>query len=180
METDQFYEEQKFNQKWIKILIYFILIILAALSFILIYTGKLNWILGMLPSLFGIILFIFFISAKLKTIICDHEIIYQFIPFQFTARKIKKEMINSIKVINYDPLSEYGGWGIRFNGNEWAYTTSGNFGIKIKLNTGKQLIIGTSRPKEVTMFLEKYWLTIFQPSNFYIEKKWTPEDKKNC
>jgi hypothetical protein len=59
-----------------------------------------------------------------------------------------------LEVKSYNPLSEYGGWGIRFGKNGMAYTVKGDKGIDISLDPETHLLIGTSKPDEVGVFLK--------------------------
>jgi hypothetical protein len=57
--------------------------------------------------------------------------------------------------ITYEPIAEYGGWGIRFGNKGMAYDVRGNKGIYITLTSGKHILIGTSKPNETEQFLKK-------------------------
>ncbi len=64
--------------------------------------------------------FIFFF--KLTTRIDEKGIHYQFFPFHFKLKKIAWSEITSATVRTYDPIGEYGGWGLK----------GGSFGTKQK------------------------------------------------
>ena len=57
-------------------------------------------------------------------------------------------------------MEDYGGWGIRFSGKGKAYIAKGKHGLYIQLFTGKNLLIGTSKPEELQRFLKKYYTTL--------------------
>jgi hypothetical protein len=97
-----------------------------------------------------------FRSLKLQVTLGEDAISYRFFPVQWKYRNINTSNIETMKVIDYDPLSDYGGWGIRFGKNGMAYTVKGNHGLYIRRTDKKPLLIGTSRPKEMESFLQKH------------------------
>jgi hypothetical protein len=56
--------------------------------------------------------------------------------------------IDKYEKIEYRPILEYGGWGIRIGIHGKAYNVSGNRGIRLVFSTGKRLLIGTQRPDD--------------------------------
>lgn len=92
---------------------------------------------------------------KLYFEIDSDGIAFRFYPFHFKKILIPKDKINQISVINYDPISQYGGWGIRWSKRGKAYTTNGNFGIQINFDDNKNVLIGTSKPREVYSALKQ-------------------------
>jgi hypothetical protein len=162
-------EKQKFNQPWIWIG----LIITALLMIILfgiginkqlihgqtfgnhpmsdtglIVTFILVWILFML-------IFLLIGLARLTTVIDRTGIRYQFFPFQLSFQKISWDAIDSYQVITYNPVHEYGGWGVRSKKNATAFNVSGDKGLQMKLKNGKTLLIGTQNATELVSFLER-------------------------
>ena len=69
--------------------------------------------------------------------------------------------MKNIEVVNYDPVSEYGGWGIRYGKNGWAYTVKGTRAIKINTSLNETILIGTSNPDKVSKFLKEHYSAIF-------------------
>jgi hypothetical protein len=62
-------------------------------------------------------------------------------------------MIEKYEVITYDPILDYGGWGIKYNRHGKAYNVSGNKGLQLYLKNGKRILIGTQKESELTNFL---------------------------
>lgn len=155
MITESFYlEKQKFNQKWIKVILYFLLIFTFFIS-ILIYTKETSTIIAFIPFWIFALLFILFKKMELILAINNENISYQFIPFHFKIRRINKNDIMHISLNNYNPISDFGGWGIRFGRKGKAYTVNGNFGVQIKTCGNKNILIGTMKPKEVFLVLKE-------------------------
>lgn len=55
----------------------------------------------------------------------------------------------------YDPLAEYGGWGIRGVGRNRAFNIQGNLGVQLVLRSGQKLLIGSDRPEELAYAIRK-------------------------
>jgi len=153
----EFKEEQKFNQWWL----WLILIPMGVLPLIGIYKQLiLGEKLGDNPMsdisllIFSIIMFSLiglFLIMKLKTSIDKNGINMHFFPF--IKKSVDWQQIKNVKVVNYGFV---GGWGIRL----WTkygtvYNMKGNKGLAIELLNGKNFLIGTQKPEELTAMLEK-------------------------
>ncbi len=154
MAGDTFYEEQKFTQKWVLFIVYSIWVLFLIVSLLILLEKKAGLFLAFLPFLIISAFVLFFKSIKLQTSITDEGIYYRFFPIQRRFRVIRKTDIEKLEVKSYNPLSEYGGWGIRFGKNGMAYTVKGDKGIDISLDPETHLLIGTSKPDEVGVFLK--------------------------
>ncbi|MDP5092028.1 MAG: hypothetical protein NWQ17_01880 [Polaribacter sp.] len=158
-----FKEEQRFTQLWLIVVIVFsslvpIFVVIKEYvnnenSFSI---GTLLLIVAMILLPLGII-FLF----KLTTRIDEQGIQYQFFPFHLSFRKIGWNEISKAYVRTYDPIGEFGGWGIKFSlfGNKArgnAVNISGDVGIQLVLKNGKKLLIGTQKESEAKSVLETY------------------------
>ena len=153
----EFKEEQKFNQWWL----WLILIPMGVLPLIGIYKQLIlgeklgdNPISDISLLIFSIIMFSLiglFLIMKLKTSIDKNGINMHFFPF--IKKSVDWQQIKNVKVVNYGFV---GGWGIRL----WTkygtvYNMKGNKGLTIELLNGKNFLIGTQKPEELTAMLEK-------------------------
>lgn len=145
-----FQEKQRFNQWWL----WALLIISSVAPVIILYkefTSSTSTS-GSLSAL--IILFlvtVLFVVLKMKTTITQKSI--QLVYFPFVWKTINIDDIASMEVINYGFV---GGWGIRFwTSYGTVYNVRGNKGLHIKLKNGKQLVIGTQKPKELEKVVEQ-------------------------
>ena len=101
-------------------------------------------------------LFILFFVAKLTTVIDRNAIEYRFFPYHFRSHKIIWDTVESYKVITYNPLRDYGGWGISSGfGNKKAFSVAGDKGLQLYLKNGKRILIGTQKENELRDFLTK-------------------------
>lgn len=53
----------------------------------------------------------------------------------------------------YDPLGEYGGWGLKGARSNRALNIAGDQGLQLVLRNGNRLLLGTQRPTEITQLL---------------------------
>ncbi|CAM1366048.1 conserved hypothetical protein [Tenacibaculum sediminilitoris] len=158
-----FKEEQRFTQSWLLILL--TISIVVPVTLIIKEYMKENSTMDTVEfvlTLLGIILSITFIYFfKLTTRIDEIGIHYQFFPFHLSMRKIAWIEIKKIHVRKYDPIGEYGGWGLK-GGFLWnkrkgiAINISGNIGIQLELKNSKKLLIGTKKEQEAKRVLENY------------------------
>ncbi len=64
-------------------------------------------------------------------------------------RRIPFSEIKSMKVVRYDPVRDYGGYGIRSTKRGKAYIAGGHSGVRLELNRGGPVLIGSERPQEL-------------------------------
>ena len=107
---------------------------------------------------FLLLVFFFLMSIKLKTRINETGIYYQFYPFQFKETKINWHEVTDIYMRHYNPLMEYGGWGIRRGskkrGSALITSASSNIGLQLQFYDGKLLLIGTAKPDEMQVIMD--------------------------
>ena len=158
-----FKETQRFTQTWfivlmaISLIVPLILIIKEYLKEDSDFTTK-GFVLTLSVLILSIAPIFFF---KLITRIDEKGIHYQFFPFHFKNKIISWQEINSAYVRTYDPIGEYGGWGLK-GGFLWnkskgtAINVSGDIGIQLELKKGKKILIGTQKKQEAKNALQTY------------------------
>lgn len=104
-----------------------------------------------------LLLTLLFANTKLITRIEKDGIYVKFYPFHRKYKYYRWEKIVNSYIRTYSPLSEYGGWGIRYSmgGKGMAYNVSGNQGLQLELEDGKKVLIGTANPTELEAVLNK-------------------------
>ncbi|MHA7131045.1 hypothetical protein [Algoriphagus namhaensis] len=159
MATRVFKETQTYRGTWVA---YFILLVelptLALLIFLFFNTddkGQIGTALALVVAVLGIILLLVF-SLKLETRIDDHGVSFRYFPFIPNWRKYTADQIQNIQVINYSPITDYGGWGIKGNKTTKAYSILGDEGILIDVGEKKKIMIGTLKAKQLRAFLENW------------------------
>ena len=155
-----FLEEQHFSQKIFKIIL---LLISALFLYAFVQQIIFNHPFGRRPmSNMGLIaaiafLLIFnllFYSMKLVTTIDKEAITVRFYPFHFFAKRFEWPQLSDVIVRQYNPLKEYGGWGLRGFGKRSVMTVSGTWLIEVVFVNNQSLLIGTCKPEEAKAALE--------------------------
>jgi hypothetical protein len=165
----EFRETQKFKQVWIWIT----LIITGLIVFGTFGTGFYKQIIqgqkfganpmsntgitvgSILALIVFILMFLLFGFAKLTTVVNSKGITYRFFPFHIKYRTLLWDNITKYEVITYDPLLDYGGWGVRSGRKGKAYNVEGNRGLQLYFKSGRPLLIGTQKGEELSIFLSK-------------------------
>lgn len=128
----EFYEEQKFNQKWLwTLLICTALLVIGLFGYGFIKQVLLGKQFGDKPmsnngltTAFILTFLLFsgmiwlFSASRLITRIDKFGIAFRFIPFQLKFKTISWNEIERFEVRKYKPLSEFGGWGIKYGKRE--------------------------------------------------------------
>ena len=65
----------------------------------------------------------------------------------YNEAKHLQEVLREVR--RYSPLLEYGGWGVRLGPKGWAYITTGNQGVQLRLRRGRPVLIGSAHAHEL-------------------------------
>jgi hypothetical protein len=90
-----------------------------------------------------------FLSTRMITQIRKDSIHVRFPPFRPSFAKYPWNSISKVYLRQYDPVTEFGGWGIRFGPGGKAINMSGNIGLQLIFNDGSRLLIGTNQPEKI-------------------------------
>lgn len=140
-----FKETQRFAQLWVWMLLIFLTGIVFFSAFSLEEIKYSDILIPM--GIIGLV-FVLFLALTLKTTIDSDSLSFSYFPF-IRIRKYGFEEIESMELKEYNSLWEYGGWGLRYNFDSWAYNTGGKFGFMVKTKN-KKFLIGTHKPEEAT------------------------------
>jgi len=67
----------------------------------------------------------------------------------FYKTRIPLAEIRQAEAVEYRPIADYGGWGIRGFGRKRALNTRGNRGVLLTRADGSTLLIGSQKPREL-------------------------------
>ena len=156
-----FREEQRFNQWWIWLII-------ALCSGIWIWLFVQQIIIGkpfgnnpmsdtgvFLTLIMPVMVILLFRFLKLETVIDDEGVKCRFKPFQRKFKTFLPQDIEKFEVKKYNPILEYGGWGIRYGRKGTAFNVRGNMGLYLELKNYKTFLIGTQTPDSLRYAVEK-------------------------
>ena len=149
-----FQETQRFRQIWIWALILGISGFSISSLFLLEDKAPLSFVDLAFPIGMILLLNVLFLSFTLSTRIEADSLSYRFFPFT-RWRTFRFEEMETLDLVEYNGLWEYGGWGIKWNGDTWSYTTGGKWGIIVK-TTDKKFLLGTQKPEEVRQVINEF------------------------
>ena len=145
-----FEEKQKFTQWWLWVIL---------LSFPIISVGPFDDNeINLYHILIGLAIPLLFYLFELRIKVNKEGLHYQFFPFHFKLYTIKLDEIEKFEALQYRPIGDYGGWGIRYGFKGKAYYISGNKGVKIYLKNGRNILFGSQKHTD----LEKAFREITQ------------------
>lgn len=163
-----FSETQKFQQKWLWVLLIMSCLLLTAIFghaiFMQLVLGQ-PWgnrpasdlslvSSGLISIIFSYGMTYLFKILALVTEVRDDGLYIQYIPFK--RRKIAYQAIRSASAIEYKPIKEYGGWGIRYSKKGKAYNVSGNHGVQLEFYQGKPLLIGSQQAEVLSAAINSH------------------------
>jgi hypothetical protein len=71
------------------------------------------------------------------------------------TRRIPLSSVKAVKIVTFNPLLDFGGFGIRSTRQGKAYLAGGARGVRLELNDGGVLVIGSERPEELSQALRR-------------------------
>jgi hypothetical protein len=91
-----------------------------------------------------------FLTACLDTTISSSEIRFRWFPFMLKGRVILWENVAAAEVRKYNPLREYGGWGLKgWSMKNRAFNVDGNVGLQLVMKNGDRILIGTKEREKL-------------------------------
>ncbi|MGE5072978.1 MAG: hypothetical protein ACM3MF_06080 [Anaerolineae bacterium] len=148
-----FEEEQRFTQTWLWVLVLTPVVVIGTTAALAPRPRGAEGAaaMGIVAVALGIAVLVFAL-AKLTTEITAAELHLRYRPF-FVNKHIAIGDIARLEIVNYDIWQA--GYGIHYSHWGWVYNTSGNEGIHLVLRSGKQMMIGTQRPREFAAALQQ-------------------------
>lgn len=92
------------------------------------------------------------ITIRLVTEVDSMELVVSLRGF-WRSRHVLLSNIRSSEIIRYDPVRDYGGYGIRTGRFGKAYVAASTQGIRLELVNGAVVIVGSNRPDELRAVL---------------------------
>ncbi|MCX6650973.1 MAG: DUF6141 family protein [Methanomassiliicoccales archaeon] len=102
---------------------------------------------------FGILFPLIMFNMHLTITVSD-AVYIKLWPFMPRARMLSPRDIDSYQAMDYDPLSDYGGWGIKGTASDRAYNVSERRGVKFNLRDGRKVMIGSQRAEQLKMSVD--------------------------
>lgn len=104
---------------------------------------------SVLFAVVGIGLPLFFYKMSLTTEVLPGLLQVRFSPFHLKPVRVPLHLVRNYEEVVYSPISDYGGWGIRWGGSGQAYNMSGNEGVRLLFYHKKPLLIGSQKAHDL-------------------------------
>ena len=62
------------------------------------------------------------------------------------SRKVRYDEIRDLESVRYDPIREFGGWGVRGAGKKKIWSARGNEAVVLHLSDDRRLYVGSDHP----------------------------------
>ncbi len=93
-------------------------------------------------------------KVHLLTEVRENELWVKFV-LMWRPRSIAFDEIISAEAVTYNPIGDYGGWGVRMARKGRAFNVSGNRGVQLELRGRERLLIGLQLPEELARVLNE-------------------------
>ena len=156
-----FSEKQCFKQIWLWLILIgvnglFIFSFIRQVIFGLPFGGKPISNIGLIiMTILTLLLSFLFLNLRLETSIKANGIYVRFFPFHLTFKYYPWDKLNQSFVRKYNPIGEFGGWGLRGFSKNRALCVSGDKGIQLVTQDGSKILIGTNKAEEATEILKQ-------------------------
>lgn len=161
IESIIFREQQRFTQGWLWVLIFGIALLAVYIFIQQVIFGRPfgnnpapDWAVILILILIGIDLPALFCCIRMTTEVRRGGLYVRFFPFHLSYRKIPLENLVNHEVRTYQPIREYGGWGIKDGSAGKAYNICGNRGVQLVYSDGRRMLIGSEKPEELLAAIE--------------------------
>jgi hypothetical protein len=68
--------------------------------------------------------------------------------------RLNRADLQSVHVENFNPLADFGGWGIRYARGTWGYIFRGHRGVRVETRKGKRYLISSDEPEKLAAALQ--------------------------
>ncbi len=89
-----------------------------------------------------------------RTLITRSHVIIRWGVLGIRVLRVNITDISGVEMHEFQPLKDFGGYGIRVNREMWAYYLRGNRGVKITQTKGKTVLIGSDHPEALLAVLQ--------------------------
>lgn len=105
-------------------------------------------------TIFLWLIYVRLITVRLVTEVRPKELLVA-MRGMWRSRRIRRESIQSVDILDHDPARDFGGYGIRTTRAGRAYLAGGGAGVRLNLASGEKVVIGSKRPNELAAALRR-------------------------
>jgi hypothetical protein len=135
---------------------FYVTLITVVLPLVMFIVAAITWFIqewaGIVTLLVGVMLVIPY--GGQRTLVTRHQVVIRWGILGIRVLRIKMADITGLEIHEFQPLKDFGGYGIRVNREMWAYYLRGNRGVKITRRQGKTVLIGSDHPEALLAVLQ--------------------------
>lgn len=153
------FKEKQYLPKWVWIIVIMISLLCWGIFYVQIVLGKEvgdhpmpDIGVVIMTIIFGIILPLLFLYISIEVQVTKKGILIDIKPIY--KKTFSLDHIMKINLIEVKPIQQFGGWGIRWNGQKLGYIFEGNSGIEIDLKNGKSYVISSKKSEQLYSVIE--------------------------
>ena len=135
---------------------FYVTLITVVLPLVMFLVAAITWFsqiwVAVVMLLVGIMLIIPY--GGQRTLVTRDQVVIRWGILGLRVLRLKTADINGLEIHEFQPLKDFGGYGIRVNREMWAYYLRGNRGVKITRTRGKTVLIGSDQPETLFTVLQ--------------------------
>jgi hypothetical protein len=149
-----FYEEKQFLRSNSIVWVAIASLLITFLAIVINFSGDKSDLNGLfILSIVIISIVPLLLLASIHLRIEKDGIYIKYFPFHFKPLFFKWSEIDHFEIRKYNPLTEYGGWGVKGTRKNRVYNVSGDMGLQITMKNGNKLLVGTANPNKMEVAL---------------------------
>ena len=142
-----FHEEQRFG-RWVWAVV--VLIADPVLIGVLGVAGRgTDAVVAIVVGPLAVVVVLVLLALAKLVIDVDDRGIHASFHYLWPVRHIPLADVARAHATEYSPLADYGGWGVRLSWKGWAFNTGGAEGVLVETRSGKRIMLGSRRAKEL-------------------------------
>ncbi len=102
-----------------------------------------------------LVLLILMMQLRVVTEVHTDGLTIRLLPFNRRPYTIALTQVSNMERTTFDAMREYGGWGVRGTDADRAVIGAGNQGVRLTFHDGRRLLIGSRRPDELLIALQR-------------------------
>ncbi len=135
---------------------FYVTLITVVLPLVMFLVAAITWFsqawAGIVTLVVGIMLIIPY--GGQRTLVTRSQVAIRWGILGIRVLRLKIADITGVEIHEFQPLKDFGGYGIRVNREMWAYYLRGNRGVKITRTQGKTVLIGSDHPEALLAVLQ--------------------------
>lgn len=90
-----------------------------------------------------------YVLGGLTVLVQETRILVHLGSVRLVSRRVPFSEIVSTKAVQYGPIREFGGWGVRRRGKRKVWSARGNRAVLLTLTDDRELLIGSDHPQRL-------------------------------